>query len=452
MSEKSNMPQKAKTTAVATKGIKKTRSKTDIIKRMLRRFFTQFGTAILAVAIVAYVFLQLMLNVSTLLDYENATYASIDENAELQAFLFRNEQLVAASAKGTDCMLVEEGEKVRRGENIVVTYSDDNDVAIQKRIGEIDERIAVLEKSNISTGSSTTNISLIDARISEITLDIIRLADSNKFDKILREKEELLILMNRREALIQSNNYLVELSSLKKERQDLLSSLSGARFVSTAPTSGYFYSTVDGYEGAFTMDTLKNLTAESFEALSKSVPNEKTISDSCGKIIVGSTWYIAVSLDKRTAETFTDGKKYPVNFQYSNNLQLNMTLERRITRTDKDVTILIFSSKQMPDGFDYSRSQTVELPLKTHEGLRVSTSAIRVKDGKTGVYVIVGTKVIFKEATVVYSYGSYSICTIPQNPAYPNRKDIAYSSPNRLSMHDAVVTDGRDIYDGMRLN
>ena len=129
-----------------------------------------------------------------------------------------------------------------------------------------------------------------------------------------------------------------------------------------------------------------------------------------------------------------------------------MTLERRITRTDKDVTILIFSSKQMPDGFDYSRSQTVELPLKNHEGLRVSTSAIRVNDGKTGVYVIVGTKVIFKETQVIYTYGSYSVCTIPKDPAYPNRKDITFASPTQLSLHDAVVTDGRDIYDGMRLN
>ncbi len=447
-----NMPEKAKTTAVTTRKIKKSLSRTEQIKRFLRRFFAQFGTAILAIAIVAYVFLQLMLNVSTLLDYENAVYANIAESVELQAFLFRDEQLVASGASGTDCMLVEEGEKVRRGENIVVTYSNANDVAIQKRISEIDARIDVLERSSLSTGASTTNISLIDNQISELTLEVIRLADNNEFDKIIRIKEELLILMNRREALIQADSYAAELSSLTRERDSLLSSLSGARFVSSAPASGYFYSGVDGYEGIFTVDALKKLTAEKFETLSQSVPDENAIKDSCGKIIMGSTWYIAVSLDKRTAETFTDGKKYPVNFQYSNNLQLNMLLERRITRTDKDVTILIFSSKQMPEGFDYSRSQTVELPLKNHEGIRVSTSALRIHEGKTGVYVIVGTKVVFKEATVIYTYGSYSVCTIPKNPAYPNRKDITYSSPTQLSMHDAVVTDGRDIYDGMRLN
>ena len=87
----------------------------------------------------------------------------------------------------------------------------------------------------------------------------------------------------------------------------------------------------------------------------------------------------------------------------------------------------------------------------TYEGIRVSNSAIRIKDGETGVYTVVGSKVVFKKTTVLYNYGSYSICAIPVNPAYPNRKDIAYSSGTELSLHDSVIIDGDDIYDGMRL-
>ena len=39
-----------------------------------KRFFSQFGTAIIAVSIVAYVFLQLMLNVGTMIETETAAY------------------------------------------------------------------------------------------------------------------------------------------------------------------------------------------------------------------------------------------------------------------------------------------------------------------------------------------------------------------------------------------
>ncbi|MBR6562608.1 MAG: hypothetical protein IKK70_01565 [Clostridia bacterium] len=449
--ENNNLPAESKPNAVTTRRIKKQETKSQRLVRMAKRFFAQFGTAIIAVALVAYVFLQLMLNVSVSLDRETATYASITERAELEAFLFRDEFLIPEGASGTDCFLAEDGEKVRYGEDIVVTYSNPSDVEIQKRISEIDKRIDILERSSLSTGASTTDIALIDEEIDELVLSIIRQVDTNDFDKVIREKEELLILMNRRQSLIESESYGAELSALTNERKQLNERLSGESVITQSPKSGYFYSTVDGYEAAFTLDKLETLTGEEFEALSDATPNQSLISSSSGKIVLSSTWYIAVALDKRTAESFRDGTSYPITFQYSNNTELNMKLERRITRTDKDMTVLVFSTKQMPEGFDYSRCQTVELSTVTHEGIRISNSALRVKDGVTGVYTVVGSKVVFKKTTVLYNYGSYSICKIPVNPAYPNRKDVAYSSSTELSLHDSVIIDGDEIYDGMRL-
>lgn len=428
------------------------KSRVDIFLLFTKRFFAQFGTAIASIAIVAYVFLQLMLNVGTLLETESATYASITERAELDAFLFRNEQVITAGADGTDCFLAEDGEKVRKGEDVAITYSAPEDVAVRNRINEIDARIEVLKQSSLSTGASTTNIALLDDEINKLVLSIIRQADLNNFDRILREKEELLILMNRRQAIIQSESYTAEIAALSQEREQLSGTLSGASFTTSSPASGYFYSTVDGYETFFTLDRLENLTAEEFETLGNTVPDKALIENSSGKIVIGSEWYIAVAIDKRTAESFRDGRSYPITFQYSNNTELNMKLERRIARSDKDVTVLVFSSRQLPSGFDFSRCQTVEIPHSTYEGIRIHNDALRMKDGQTGVYVVVGTKVVFKKAEVIYNYGSYSICTIPKNPAYPNRKDITYTSSERLSLHDLVVTDGEDIYDGMRLS
>ena len=447
-----NAPMKKGNTSVGTtRSMKKKQSRSDKFLAYAKHFFAQFGTAIIAVSIVAYVFLQLMLNVGTILDTENATYVNISDRAEIEAFLFRDEKLVSAVNSGSNCFLATDGEKVRRGEAIAVTYSNPGDVKIQQKIGELDKRIHVLEQSSLSTGASTTNISMLDTKINELMLSIIRQADANEYDKILREKEELLILMNRRQAIIQNSSYEEELKKMYSEKARLNSSLSGVSFVTTSPESGYFYSTVDGYENSFTLDRLEHLTAEEFETLSNSVPDQSIINKSAGKIVLGSTWYIAVSVDKRTAVGFVNGQTYPVTFQYSNNTQIDMIVDRRITRSDKDVTILIFRTNQMSNDFDFSRCQTVELPHTDYEGLRISTSALRMKDGVTGVYVVVGTKVIFKSTEVLYTYGSYTVCAIPKDPAYPNRRNIAYSSGSKLSLHDAVVIDGNDIYDGMRI-
>lgn len=452
MSEQNrNLPEARKEAAVTTRRIKQQESKSDRFIRLAKRFFAQFGTAILAVAIVAYVFLQLMLNVSVSLDRETATYVNITDRSELSAFLFRDEFIIPQGAEGTDCFLAEDGEKVRAGQDIVITYSDEEDVRIQKRISEIDKRIDILERSSLTTGASTTDITLIDTKINELILSISRQVDENDFDKVLREKEELLILMNRRQALTHSDDYKTELTALKNERSSLEQQLSGANYTVQSPQSGYFYSAVDGYENSFTLDVLENITGEGFEKLSDSTPDQAVISNSSGKIVMSSTWYIAVAVNKRTAETFRVKSSYPITFQYSNNTVLNMTLERRITRTDKDSTVLVFSTKIMPEGFDYSRCQTVELPTTSHEGIRVSNNAIRMQDGQIGVYVVIGSKVVFKKTKVIYNYGSYAVCEIPKNPAYPNRRDIAYSSKTELSLHDSVIIGGDDLYDGKRL-
>ncbi len=452
MSEQNkNLPEARKESAVTTRRIKQHETKSDRFIRIAKRFFAQFGTAIMAVAIVAYVFLQLMLNVSVNLNRETATYVNITDRSELSAFLFRDEYIIPQGAEGTDCFLAEDGEKVRLGQDIVITYSDENDVNIQKRISEIDKRIDILERSSLATGASTTDITLIDTKINELILSISRQVDEDDFDKVLREKEELLILMNRRQALTHSDNYQSELNALKSEKEALNNQLSGANYTVQSPQSGYFYSTVDGYENSFTLDVLENITGEGFEKLSESTPDQALISQSSGKIVMSSTWYIAVSVNKRTAETFREKSNYPITFQYSNNTVLDMTLERRITRTDKDSTVLVFSTKIMPEGFDYSRCQTVELPTTAHEGIRVSNNAIRMQDGQLGVFVVVGSKVVFKKTTVIYNYGSYAVCEIPKNPAYPNRRDIAYSSKTELSLHDSVIIGGDDLYDGKRL-
>jgi hypothetical protein len=77
MASKNNLPNnrnrnipanRGETSVATTKSLKKKRSLSDRIMAKSKNFFTQFGTAVIAVAIVAYVFLQLMLNVGTLLD------------------------------------------------------------------------------------------------------------------------------------------------------------------------------------------------------------------------------------------------------------------------------------------------------------------------------------------------------------------------------------------------
>ncbi|PKM63401.1 MAG: hypothetical protein CVU97_00230 [Firmicutes bacterium HGW-Firmicutes-21] len=412
----------------------------------------QLGMTLLSVVLICYLVLQLVLNVGDIVELEYVTFISTAKKIELKAFVFRDEVVLTTAAAGTNCFLVEEGEKVKKGVKVAATYSEATDANVRERIKEINAKIAVLEKSGISSGTSTTDLSKIDANISSIMLDIIKAVDNNDLEKAIRNKDALTIQINRRQVLILSQkNYETKIKELENEKTALEATLTGASVAHVANKPGYFYSVVDGYENSFTKAKLQSLSIAEMDTLSHMVPDQGIINDSVGKLVLTPDWYLVCEVDKRTASGFTLGRKSDFAFPYSGGQVLGLSLLRTVSQTDLDRVLLIFTTNAMPEGFNYTRAQTVELISDTYEGLKVSVSALRINNGETGVYALRGNKVIFKKATVLYEENGYYICQLPTDPDFPNIKNKAYFSKTNLSLYDAVISSGRNIFEGKTL-
>lgn len=417
--------------------------------RLKSQFAKQFLMTLLSLFIIAYIVLQLALNVGDLVEIETVTYASATEKLELTAYLFRDETPIAALSWGVNSYFFDDGERVAKGEQLAVTYTNENDAMIQNKIKNINKKINILKKSAVNYGSSTTDIEKLDKIISDVTLEMLKAIRKNDLPGALRYKEELTIQNNRYAALNSSqNNYNSQILTLENEKKALERMLQSEGVAYTASVPGYFYSTLDGYENIFTMEKLENLTLSAFEQLKNAVPDDNLIRNSIGKLVLSPNWYIACEMDKRTASNYVKGKSYNFDFPMSSDMIISMKLDRVITQSDQDKAVLIFCSNIMPDGFNYIRMQTVRLMLKTYEGLRIPTSALRKINGETGVYALNGNKIVFKKTEVLFEENGYYICTLPVDPAYPNRKNIAYVSKTQLSLYDTVISSGRDIYEG----
>lgn len=422
---------------------------------MGKRILKQFGMTIMSIILIFYLVLQLVLNVGDLVEVETVIYSTAIDKKELDAYIFRDEAVLETTAVGTNCYLFDDGEKVNNGQQVAITYATSASAAVQDRIKEITKKIAILKKSIISNGTSTTNLETLDEKIDELTLDVIRAINENDLDKALRLKEELTIQINRRQALVtppseteKQTDYEAQVVLLEAEKSSLEATLSGTNVAHTTTSSGYFYSAIDGYEAVFTMDKLKNLTIADFDTLSTEVPNQELIDNSVGKLVINANWYLVCEVDKRTASEYTDGRTYDFAFPYSSGLTLCMTLERKISQTNLDEVIFVFKTNEMPEGFNYTRTQKVELITKTYEGLKVSVSSMRSIDGQTGVYALDGNKIIFKKATILYEQNGYYICSLPVDPQYPERKNKAFISGSNISLYDTIVSSGRNIYVG----
>ena len=98
----------------------------------------------------------------------------------------------------------------------------------------------------------------------------------------------------------------------------------------------------------------------------------------------------------------------------------------------------------MPDGFDYSRQQTVEIVTAEYSGYRVPVAAVTLKDGVKGVYILDGQTAKFREIEPLFERDGWIICE------EKNADDENQS--NRLSLYDFVITGGKDLYDGKQFS
>jgi len=130
-----------------------------------------------------------------------------------------------------------------------------------------------------------------------------------------------------------------------------------------------------------------------------------------------------------------------VVFPYSGDVELTMTLERVLSQSEDERVVLFFSSGSVTDGFNFLRRQTVEIVSAEYEGYRVPVSAVRVVNGRQGVYTLNGNVISFKEITPLAEFnGSFIVeAQDPQNdPLYYQK----------LALYDLIVTKGKDLYDG----
>lgn len=414
---------------------------------MVKNALKQTASALISLAIIFYILLQLVLSVGDTVETENAMLQQAELKTELTAYLFRDETVLDSGSSGTHSFLVEDGEKVTRGDEVCVTYSEAEDADAQEKIKELKQRIEILEKSGVGNGYTISDHKIIDNNINDLVLELVKGLSGGGYDTAVRAGNDLLVQENRRLALTQTiKDYSMQISACRTEIARLEATFTGEKHTSFASVDGYYYSTVDGYENTFNTDAVLSLTLDSFDEIVSSGADNTLTENSAGKIVTSAYWYIACKTTRAEFGLYTVGNNYTVTFPYSSDIKCDMKLSKVITQTDTDDIILVFSTKTIPPELNFTRRQTVNVVKETYTGLRVPASAVRVLDGERGVYVLDGNTVVFKRIDVLYEDNGVYIC------ALPDEDHKAYVSETKLSLYDMVIVSGTDLYVGKVLS
>ncbi len=335
--------------------------------------------------------------------------AEQSQSLTLTGIIFRDEQIVYGQNGGGVIRLYANGEKVPK--NAVVARVYDTFRSEDYVLSDLDRRISILTDSNKVSDNSVKNL---DAKINRLYYTIRLRSEEGDFSTVAEKTDELLVLLNRREILVNARlNFNTEIAELKAKRESLISSGSGTAADVATPVSGYFYSYVDGYEKLFTSKAAQTLSYDELSELMKQPAQELSITaDGCavGKTAHDPRWYLCAQTDRETAYRLSEGSAYKIGFPTASGSETEFVLDRIVTEYGGEGAILVFSTDIQKAELGSARKQTVSLVLEQIDGLRVPVSAVRTNDNnEVGVYILKNNKVTFRKIEIITEKDGYCI-------------------------------------------
>lgn len=381
----------------------------DTDKEVLKKGIIYVLSSLLAIAAIVYIVYHIVSYFKEDMRVEPVQYAEQSENLTLTAVIFRDEQVIYGDRSGGVVRLYSNGERV--GKNAVVARVYETLRTEDYTLSRIEKRLGILTESNKISDNTTKNT---DAKINKLYYTVRLKSEEGDFSTLSEKTDELLILLNRREIIVNARlNFNTEIADLKAMRDRMLASGSSVGYDVTTDVSGYFSGFVDGYENIFTSDKALKYGYKELSGLLRSEADELSVTDkgyAVGKVAHLPTWYICAETDRDTAYKLSEGKKYTVSFPMASGSETEFTLVRIVTENGGEGAMLVFSTDIQSAEIGSARKQTVSVTMEKTTGLRVPISAVRTDDdNNTGVYILKNNKVTFRKIDILTEGDGYCI-------------------------------------------
>ncbi len=381
----------------------------DTDKEVLKKGIIYVLSSLLAIAAIVYIVYHIVSYFKEDMRVEPVQYAEQSENLTLTAVIFRDEQVIYGDRSGGVVRLYSNGERV--GKNAVVARVYETLRTEDYTLSRIEKRLGILTESNKISDNTTKNT---DAKINKLYYTVRLKSEEGDFSTLSEKTDELLILLNRREIIVNARlNFNTEIADLRAMRDRMLASGSSVGYDVTTDVSGYFSGFVDGYENIFTSDKALKYGYKELSGLLRSEADELSVTDkgyAVGKVAHLPTWYICAETDRDTAYKLSEGESYTIGFPMASGSETEFRLERIVTENGGEGAMLVFSTDIQSAEIGSARKQTVSVTMEKTTGLRVPISAVRTDDdNNTGVYILKNNKVTFRKIDILTEGDGYCI-------------------------------------------
>lgn len=357
-----------------------------------------------------------------------------EETFEFDGFVVRDEKEIDNSNSGTVIPLVRDGKRVAKGDSIAVVCKNEEDASAYKQLENAREELLRYQNLNNSDGMQDLSAEKLNSDISSAYGQIMDSVTTGNFDSL----DDAIEKFNAKNATKQMlANGSIDVSQQMTELDNEIKTLSSRNIASTsvsAPASGYYINTVDGYENTLKYDEVTSLHAKDIKSAFKAKPSEKD-ENSLGKLVGSYCWYIVGTLDKEHSTDFSAEGNVTVNFPDSGIKDVKMNVVS--IKTEGDSLVVVLSCDLMNEAYANMRMEKVQVVTKSGTGFKVPANALRFdKENNSGIFVLRGKIITFVYAEILYSDGNDVII------------DSADNNGGSIALYDEVVIKGKDIKDG----
>ncbi len=367
---------------------------------------------------------------------ETAYVYDMTEDIPFEGVYLRDESVVHSAGSGVLSYEHEDSSKVGQSSVIAYRYRNEGDIELRRQIEALDEQIAVLVEAEKLVGTDNSQLETITSQINLVHSSLVDCIISGDYDAAGDYEDQMLEALCKREiAKGESEGYSEKISQLRAERKSLESQLTGDVQSIYAGGTGYFVSSVDGYEDKLTFDDSETITAMKIKNIIEN-PDISASGTAVGKLISDYRWRVAAVLDSDELFGMYEGSKVTLRVG-SENAELEATIVSINDTGEGDGTaVYVFECDRLTPVVVGSRVENFKLVVSSYGGLRVSREAIRYNEAEErGVYIVRGSSLAFKKINVIYWGEDYVICSQEDDDEY-------------LKLYDEIVTEGKELYDG----
>lgn len=386
--------------------------------------------AVLA-AVLLYFAVQLYNYLSDPVSTTLVTEGQAEDTIALNGWLLRDEEVLPAQS-GTLSRERQEGQRVGVGQVLATVYADDGALQTVSQIETLELQLQQLQFALTSYLDPDAALKL-DTSITGDILTLRQALTGGDYTAADSDIAQLKAAVLKRDHPYTSQEEIeTEIKAVEGQISSLKASLSGATTI-TAKAAGTYSAVCDGYETVLTTAFLEDVTPGKLARLQPAGTESNM-----GKLIYGDTWYYVVSLQEAQAAQLKALGTVTLRFAkgFDQNLRMQVV---SVSAAENGQAAVTLSCRKYLAQTTLLRHQAADVILRTYEGLRVPSNALRVsEEGVTGVYCLDGVTAAFRPVTVLYQGQGYALV----------RPADGASDTRTLRTGDEVIASAGALYDG----